>query len=91
MRVQPDRRKRTIWPRSERANTKDCGKAPGSRLEAGLWTTAFNAKSGATVAGARKFLIAYNVNLNTPDATIAQEIALRIREAEAVEGCIGEW
>lgn len=41
----------------------------------------FNAKSGATVAGARKFLIAYNVNLNTPDAGIAQEIALRIRES----------
>lgn len=41
----------------------------------------FNAKSGATVTGARKFLIAYNVNLNTPDAGIAQEIALRIRES----------
>lgn len=41
----------------------------------------FNAMSGATVTGARKFLIAYNVNLNTPDATIAHEIALRIREA----------
>ena len=41
----------------------------------------FNAKSGATVTGARKFLIAYNVNLNTPDAAIAQEIALRIRES----------
>jgi glutamate formiminotransferase / formiminotetrahydrofolate cyclodeaminase len=44
-------------------------------------STEFNAKSGATVAGARKFLIAYNVNLNTPDASIAQEIALRIRES----------
>jgi glutamate formiminotransferase/formiminotetrahydrofolate cyclodeaminase len=41
----------------------------------------FNAKSGATVTGARKFLIAYNVNLNTPDASVAQEIALRIRES----------
>jgi glutamate formiminotransferase / formiminotetrahydrofolate cyclodeaminase len=41
----------------------------------------FNPKSGATVAGARKFLIAYNVNLNTPDASVAQEIALRIRES----------
>lgn len=40
----------------------------------------FNQKSGATVTGARKFLIAYNVNLNTPDANVAQEIALRIRE-----------
>ncbi|MEX2189354.1 MAG: glutamate formimidoyltransferase [Bacteroidota bacterium] len=41
----------------------------------------FRPKSGATVTGARKFLIAYNVNLSTPDATIAHEIALRIREA----------
>ena len=40
----------------------------------------FNPKSGATVTGARKFLIAYNVNLNTADANIAQEIALQIRE-----------
>jgi glutamate formiminotransferase/formiminotetrahydrofolate cyclodeaminase len=40
----------------------------------------FNPKSGATVTGARKFLIAYNVNLNTADANVAQEIALRIRE-----------
>lgn len=41
----------------------------------------FNKKSGATVTGARKFLIAYNVNLNTADFSIAQEIALRIRES----------
>jgi glutamate formiminotransferase/formiminotetrahydrofolate cyclodeaminase len=43
--------------------------------------TGFNEKSGATVTGARKFLIAYNVNLKTPDSKIAHEIALRIREA----------
>ena len=43
--------------------------------------TKFNKKSGATVTGARKFLIAYNVNLNTADSSIAQEIALRIRES----------
>ncbi len=41
----------------------------------------FNEKSGATVTGARKFLIAYNVNLDTPDSGVAQEIALRIRES----------
>lgn len=41
----------------------------------------FNAKSGATVTGARKFLIAYNVNLNTPDQSIANEIGGRIRES----------
>jgi len=41
----------------------------------------FNAKSGATVTGARKFLIAYNVNLKTSNSDLAQEIALRIRES----------
>jgi glutamate formiminotransferase/formiminotetrahydrofolate cyclodeaminase len=41
----------------------------------------FNPRSGATVTGARKFLIAYNVNLNTPDVSLAHEIALRIRES----------
>jgi glutamate formiminotransferase / formiminotetrahydrofolate cyclodeaminase len=41
----------------------------------------FNSKSGATVTGARSFLIAYNVNLNTKDVTLAHEIAMRIRES----------
>ncbi len=45
----------------------------------------FNAASGATVTGARKFLIAYNVNLNTPDDKLANEIALRIRESGRVK------
>ena len=44
-------------------------------------STEFNPKSGATVTGARKFLIAYNVNLNTPDQSVASEIAARIRES----------
>ena len=45
----------------------------------------FNAKSGATVTGARMFLIAYNVNLNTNDTKLANEIALRIRESGRVK------
>jgi glutamate formiminotransferase/formiminotetrahydrofolate cyclodeaminase len=45
----------------------------------------FNAKSGATVAGARMFLIAYNVNLSTNKKDIADEIALRIRESGRVK------
>ena len=35
--------------------------------------------AGATVVGARKFLIAYNVNLGTPDVAIAKRIAKTIR------------
>ncbi|MBP2681162.1 MAG: glutamate formiminotransferase [Candidatus Krumholzibacteriota bacterium] len=41
----------------------------------------FNPKCGATVIGAREFLIAYNVNLNTRDKKVAHDIALSIREA----------
>lgn len=40
----------------------------------------FNAKSGATVIGARKFLVAYNVNLNTFDKRLANRVAFDIRE-----------
>ena len=43
--------------------------------------TVFNPKSGATVTGARFFLIAYNVNFNTNRKDLAHEIALRIRES----------
>jgi len=43
----------------------------------------YNAKAGATVIGAREFLIAYNINLNTSDRKLAQHIALNIRE----KGC----
>ncbi len=40
----------------------------------------FNPKSGATNIGAREFLIAYNINLNTRDKKLANEIALNLRE-----------
>jgi glutamate formiminotransferase/formiminotetrahydrofolate cyclodeaminase len=40
----------------------------------------FNAKAGATVIGARKFLIAYNINLNTTSTKLAKNIAFTIRE-----------
>ncbi|HXW56620.1 MAG TPA: glutamate formimidoyltransferase [Candidatus Cybelea sp.] len=35
--------------------------------------------AGATAVGARKFLIAYNINLNTPDLEIAKKISKSIR------------
>ncbi|HNW24091.1 MAG TPA: glutamate formimidoyltransferase [Candidatus Cloacimonas sp.] len=41
----------------------------------------FNAKSGATAIGAREFLIAYNINLNTRDKKKASDIAQIIRES----------
>ncbi len=43
--------------------------------------TTFNRKSGATVIGARMFLIAYNVNLASPEKEIADKISRVIRES----------
>jgi glutamate formiminotransferase/formiminotetrahydrofolate cyclodeaminase len=40
----------------------------------------FNARSGATAVGAREFLVAYNVDLNTTDRRYANEIAYMLRE-----------
>lgn len=40
----------------------------------------FNAKSGATVIGAREFLIAYNINLNTTSTRRANSVAFDVRE-----------
>jgi len=40
----------------------------------------FNAKSGATAIGARDFLIAYNVNLNTTSPRRANSVAFDVRE-----------
>lgn len=42
--------------------------------------TTFNEKAGATVIGARDFLIAYNVNLNTRSERKANSVAFDIRE-----------
>jgi glutamate formiminotransferase/formiminotetrahydrofolate cyclodeaminase len=44
----------------------------------------FDAKRGATVIGARDFLVAYNVNLNTTSVRRANSIAFDVREAGRV-------
>src|SRR5216117_1110034 len=43
-------------------------------------TAIFNEKSGATVIGAREFLVAYNVNLNTKAVRRATSVAFDVRE-----------
>ncbi|MBI5529027.1 MAG: glutamate formimidoyltransferase [Deltaproteobacteria bacterium] len=45
----------------------------------------FNARSGATIIGARPFLIAWNVNLASDNLGAANEIARRVRESGRVE------
>ena len=76
--------------RPERRNLADVRAGEYEGLAAKLadpdWAPDFgpaelNARSGATVIGARKFLIAYNVNLNTRSRKLAHDIALDVREA----------
>lgn len=43
-------------------------------------TNVFNEKAGATVIGARDFLVAYNVNLNTTSVRRANSVAFDVRE-----------
>ena len=46
---------------------------------------AYDAKRGATVIGARDFLVAYNINLNTTSTRRANAVAFDIREAGRVK------
>ncbi len=45
----------------------------------------FNVKSGATVIGARDFLVAYNINLNTTSVRRANAVAFDVREKGRVK------
>jgi len=56
---------------------KEMGTAPERQPDCG--DAVCHPTAGATVVGARKFLIAYNVNLGTPDVAIAKKIAKTIR------------
>jgi len=47
--------------------------------------TQHNAGAGATAVGAREFLIAYNINLNSKKKKLAHDIALSIREQGRVK------
>ncbi len=76
---------------AERRNLENIRKGEYEGLEEKLknWTPDYGPieyndqvrKSGATVIGSRFFLIAYNVNLNTRDVSIANEIAKKVRES----------
>ena len=59
------------------AVVREMGVEPGRAPDCG--EPVCHPTAGATVVGARKFLIAYNVNLGTPDVGIAKKIAKTIR------------
>ncbi|MGB4837608.1 MAG: glutamate formimidoyltransferase [Saprospiraceae bacterium] len=76
----------TIPERQNLANIR-AGEYEGlaSKLKDPSWypdygTNIFNVSSGATVIGARDFLVAYNVNLNTTSVRRANSVAFDVRE-----------
>jgi glutamate formiminotransferase / formiminotetrahydrofolate cyclodeaminase len=74
--------------RPERRNLAEVRKGEYEGLETKLqdprWTpdfaAAYNAQAGATIIGAREFLVAYNVTLNSADKAHATDIAFELRE-----------
>ncbi|MCL2041482.1 MAG: glutamate formimidoyltransferase [Bacteroidales bacterium] len=81
----------------ERRNLANCRsgeyEALGERLSSSDWCPDFGpkklddwtAKTGATAVGARNFLVAYNVNLNTTSTRRANAIAFDVRERGRVK------
>jgi glutamate formiminotransferase/formiminotetrahydrofolate cyclodeaminase len=74
---------------AERSNLANCraGEYEGLRMKLAdpIWKpdfgpTHFNERSGATAVGARDFLVAYNINLNTTSVRRANAIACDVRE-----------
>lgn len=58
----------------------------GEKVQMAEWRPDFgpaelNLRSGATIIGARNFLIAYNVNLDTANVDLAKGIAAEVRES----------
>jgi glutamate formiminotransferase/formiminotetrahydrofolate cyclodeaminase len=81
----------------ERKNLANCRsgeyEALGERLSSADWCPDFGlkklddwtAKTGATAVGARNFLVAYNINLNTTSTRRANAIAFDVRERGRVK------
>jgi len=61
---------------------------PERRPDFGPDSPALHPTAGATVVGARKFLIAYNINLSTPDTGLAKAIAKKIRASSGGFPCV---
>lgn len=79
---------------SERKNLANCraGEYEGlkKKLADPAWKpdhgpAVFNARSGATAVGARDFLVAYNINLNTTSTRRANAVAFDVRERGRVK------
>ena len=76
--LRPERKRLEVIRKGQYEVLKDEAKTnPDRRPDIG--EACLHPTAGATVIGARKFLVAFNVNLDTPDVNIAKKIAAAIR------------
>ena len=79
----PEKRNLAVIRKGEYEGLKKKFSAPGWKPDFG--PTTFNARSGAIAIGVRDILVAFNINLNTSSAKIADIIASEIREKGQVK------
>lgn len=77
--ARPDRRRLPDIRRGEYEGLKATIGEPEGRPDFG--EPRMHPSAGATVVGARRFLVAFNANLNTPDVKVASAIAKAVRES----------
>ncbi|MEG1912418.1 MAG: glutamate formimidoyltransferase [Cloacibacillus sp.] len=83
----PERKRLEVIRKGQYEVLKDEAKTnPDRKPDVG--EASLHATAGATVIGARKFLVAYNVNLNTPDVNIAKNIAKAVRSSSGGFSCV---
>jgi glutamate formiminotransferase len=80
--LRPERRNLADVRKGQFEGLRDAiGRDPAREPDAGP-KDAIHPSAGATVIGARNFLIAFNVNLETEDVQVAKDIAKKIREKD---------
>lgn len=81
--LQPERKNLAYCRSGEYEGLPGRLKLPGWKPDFG--PARFNARSGATAVGARDFLVAFNINLNTTSTRRANAIAFDVREKGRVK------
>lgn len=86
--VRPDRTRLEQVRKGQYEALKELVKTDPSRQPDVGTKDALHPTAGGTVIGARKFLVAFNVNLNTTNKAIADTIAKRVRAAGGGFACV---
>ena len=75
--LRPERKRLEVIRKGQYETLKEDAHNPDRRPDVG--EACLHRTAGATVIGARKFLVAFNVNLKTDDVSVAKEIARTVR------------